>query len=70
MLGVSQIRRHIADGTLPYVRPRPKDCGVCVKTKLWTSYPGSLTNAKTIGRIHTEVKGMLKETLESGAKYF
>ena len=70
MLNVGQIRRHISDGTLPRTRPRPKGCEVCVKTKFKKSYPGSLTNKKTVGHLHADVKGMIKDQSGDGNRYY
>ena len=70
VLTVGQIRRHIADGSLPKSRPRPMGCEVCVKTKFRKSYPGNLTKAKTVGHLHADVKGMIKDQSDSGARYY
>ena len=70
VLTVGQIRRHIADGSLPKSRPRPMGCEVCVKTKFRKSYPGSLTKAKTVGHLHADVKGMIQDQSERGARYY
>ena len=70
MLTVGQIRRYISYGTLPNKRPSPKGCEVCVKTKFRKSYSGSLTKATTVGHLHTDVKGMIKDRSDSGARYY
>lgn len=70
VLSVGQLRRHIADGTLPKTRPRTKGCEVCVKTKFRKSYHGSLTKAMTVGHLHADVKGMIKDQSGNGMRYY
>ena len=70
VLTVGQIRRHIADGTLPKTRSSPKGCEVCVKTKFRKSYPGSLTKATTVCHLHADVKGIIKDTSGDGKRYY
>ena len=70
VLNVVQIRRHISDSSIHKTRPRTKGCEVCVKTKFRKSYPGSLTEAKTVGHLHADVKGMIKDQFKNGARYY
>lgn len=46
------------------------DCEACDKTKFRKSYPGSLTNAKTVRHLHDDVKVMIKDQVGSSARYF
>ena len=70
VLTVGLIRRHITDGTLPKVRPSPKGCEFCVKSKFRKSYPVNLTKVKTVGHLHADVKCMVSDQLGSRARYF
>lgn len=70
VLNVSQIRRHVTDGTLPRVKDSPTGCGICVKAKFRKSYPGSLIKATTVGHLHAYTKGMIKDRSVNGAHYF
>lgn len=70
VLNVRQIRRHITDVSLPLVKPKRSDCEACLRAKYRKAYSGSLTKATTIGHLHADVKGMIKDRSVGGAAYF
>lgn len=67
---IGDIQRMMREGILPPIRCGENKCEDCTKGKYKKRFKGSLTNAKTPGRIHADVKGLIKPLSYDQHGYF
>lgn len=66
----ADVSSHINNKSLPHGSCTSVDCEPCAKGKFRRSFPGSLTKARRIGRLHVDTKGKVNVESADGHRYF